>query len=133
MLGANTAKLGHAQGAATSVTMYRAPAAPARLERHSTVLHCRNRRVLLLPKVPEQRVPRPDGSVFVYPAHSSGELSRLTVAAFGGGFERALNRYASFRLEGSGFAVIHSEGYLGFRVLAGISVPIRGYRASPIQ
>ena len=50
--------------------------APARLERHSTVLHCRNRRLLLLPEVPEHRVPRPDGSVVVYPAHSRGELSR---------------------------------------------------------
>ena len=73
--------------------------------RHSTVLHGRNRRLLLLPKIPEQRVPRPDGSVVVYPAHSTGELSRLTVVAFGGGFERGLNRYASFRLEGSGFVV----------------------------
>jgi len=84
-------------------------------------------------KLPERRSPRPDGSVVVYPAHSIGELSRLTVVAFGGGFERGLNRYASFRLEGSGFAVIDSEGYLGFRVLAGISVPIGGYHASPNQ
>ena len=84
-------------------------------------------------KVPERRSSRPDGSVAVYPAHSDGELSRLNVAAFGGGFERGLTRYASFRLEGSGFAVIESEGYLGFRVLAGISVPLGGYRASPIR
>src|SRR5258705_8255173 len=96
MLGANTAKLGHAQGAATSVTMYRAPAAPARLERHSTVLHCRNRRGLLLPKISEQRVPPPGGSVFVFPPHSSGEMSRPTVAAFGGGFERGLHPDAPF-------------------------------------
>jgi hypothetical protein len=83
-------------------------------------------------KISELRLPRPDGSVVVYPAHSSGELSRLAVAAFGGGFERGLNRYASFRLEGSGFAPLHSEGYLGFRVLAGISVPIGGYRVRSI-
>jgi hypothetical protein len=80
-------------------------------------------------KIPERRSPRPDGSAVVYPAHATGELSRLTVAAFGGGFERALNRYASFRLEGTGFLVIDGEGFLGFRVLAGISVPIGGYRA----
>jgi hypothetical protein len=83
-------------------------------------------------KISELRLPRPDGSVVVYPAHSSGELSRLAVAAFGGGFERGLNRYASFRLEGSGFAPLHSDGYLGFRVLAGISVPIGGYRVRSI-
>ena len=83
-------------------------------------------------KISELRLPRPDGSVVVYPAHSSGELSRLAIAAFGGGFERGLNRYASFRLEGSGFAPLHSDGYLGFRVLAGISVPIGGYRVRSI-
>jgi hypothetical protein len=84
-------------------------------------------------KVPERRSPRPDGSVVIYPAHSSGELSRLTLVAFGGGFERGLNRYVSFRLEGSGFVVIHSDGYLGFLALAGMSVPIGGYRASASQ
>jgi hypothetical protein len=84
-------------------------------------------------KVAELRVPRPDGSAVVYPAHSSGELSRLAVVAFGGGFERGLNRYASFRLEGTGFLVLDSEGFLGFRVLAGISVPIGGYSARPIR
>jgi hypothetical protein len=84
-------------------------------------------------KVPERRSPRPDGSAVVYPAFTTGELSRLAVAAFGGGFERALNRYASFRLEGTGFLVIDSDGFLGFRVLAGVSVPIGGYRATQVH
>jgi len=37
--------------------------------------------------------------------HYSGQaypVTFTTVAAFGGGFERALNRHASFRLEGTG-------------------------------
>ena len=79
------------------------------------------------------RSPRPDGSAVVYPAHSIGELSRLALVAFGGGFERGLSRYASFRLEGTGFLVVDSEGFLGFRVLAGISVPIGGYRARQVH
>ena len=84
-------------------------------------------------KVAELRLPRPDGSAVVYPAHSTGELSRLAVVAFGGGFERGLSRYASFRLEGTGFLVVDSEGFLGFRVLAGISVPIGGYGARQVH
>ena len=84
-------------------------------------------------KIPERRLSRPDGSAVVFPAGSTGELSRLAVAAFGGGFERALNRYASFRLEGTGFLVIDSDGFLGFRVLASISVPIGGYRGTQVH
>ena len=81
-------------------------------------------------KTPELRVPRPDGSVVVYPAHSDGEVSGLNLATFGGGFERGLNRHASFRVEVSGFAAIREEGFIAFRVLAGVSVPIGAYRAS---
>ena len=82
-------------------------------------------------RVPEYREKRPDGSVVVHPAHSSGELSGLNVASVGGGLERGLSRYASIRLEGSGFAVLDShEGFLAYRVLAGVSVPIGGYRAN---
>jgi len=84
-------------------------------------------------KIPEYRVPRQDGSVVVYPAHSSGELSRLSVAAFGGGFEKGLSRYASFRVEGGGFVVFDSGAFIGFRMLTGISIPIGGYRASPVR
>jgi hypothetical protein len=84
-------------------------------------------------RVAEWRSLRPDGSAVVYPAHSTGELSRLALVAFGGGFERGLSRYASFRLEGTGFLVVDSEGFLGFRVLAGISVPIGGYRARQVH
>jgi hypothetical protein len=84
-------------------------------------------------RVAEWRSLRPDGSVLVYPARSTGELSRLALAAFGGGFERGLSRYASFRLEGTGFLVVDSDGFLGFRVLAGISVPIGGYRAAQVR
>jgi hypothetical protein len=84
-------------------------------------------------RIAEWRSPRPDGSAVVYPAHSTGELSRFALVSFGGGFERGLNRYASFRLEGTGFLVVDSEGFLGFRVIAGISVPIGGYRARQVH
>jgi hypothetical protein len=87
-------------------------------------------------KIRERRETRPDGSVVIYPAHSTGELSRLTIATFGGGFERAITRHASFRLEGSGFAVLDNDdddGFLAYRVLAGISVPIGGYGAARIN
>jgi hypothetical protein len=84
-------------------------------------------------RVPARRLPRPDGSVVVYPAHSYGELSHLNLATFGGGLERRLNRHASFRFEGSGLAAIHQDGFLAFRILAGVSVPIGGYRANTIK
>jgi hypothetical protein len=84
-------------------------------------------------KSPERRLPRDDGSVVVYPASSYGELSRLNIATVGGGFERGLSRHASFRFEGSGFLAMHDEGFLGFRILAGVSVPIGGYGASTIK
>ena len=80
-------------------------------------------------KRPESRWPRADGSVIVYPASSSGELSGLNIAAVGGGFEQSLNRHAAFRFEGGGFMGIGQEGFLAFRILAGVSVPIGGYRA----
>jgi hypothetical protein len=82
---------------------------------------------------PERRLPRADGAVVVYPASSYGELSRLNIATVGGGFEQGLNRHASFRVEGTGFIAIHKEGFLAFRILAGVSVPIGGYRASSIK
>jgi hypothetical protein len=84
-------------------------------------------------KVPERRDTRPDGSVVIHPAHSTGEVSPLNSITFGGGLERGLNRHASFRFEGSGFLALHDEGFLGFRVLAGVSVPIGGYRAAAIR
>jgi hypothetical protein len=83
--------------------------------------------------VREYRETRPDGSVVIHPAHSTGELSGLNVASVGGGLERGLSRYASIRLEGSGFAVLDHDGFLAYRVLAGVSVPIGGYRASTIK
>ena len=84
-------------------------------------------------KIPERRLGRPDGSVVVYPSHADGEVSRLAIATFGGGFERGLNRHASFRLEGGGFLLLDNDGFLGFRVLAGVSVPIGGYRATTLR
>jgi hypothetical protein len=84
-------------------------------------------------KSPERRLPRVDGSVVVYPASSYGELSRLNIATVGGGFEQGLNRHASFRFEGSAFFAMRDEGFLGFRILAGVSVPIGGYGASTIK
>jgi hypothetical protein len=81
--------------------------------------------------VPEYRSTRPDGSVVVYPRHSSGELSRFNIASVGGGVERGLSRHASIRLEGSAFAILDNDGGgLAYRVLAGVSVPIGGYRAN---
>jgi hypothetical protein len=85
-------------------------------------------------RIPEGRETRPDGSVVIYPAHSTGEVSRLNIATFGGGIERDLSRYASLRLEGGAFTVLDSdEGFLAYRVLAGISVPIGGYRGDTIK
>jgi len=85
-------------------------------------------------RIPERRETRPDGAVIVYPAHSTGEVSRLNIASVGGGIERGLSRYASLRLEGSGFVILDSDdGYFAYRVLAGVSVPIGGYRASTIK
>jgi hypothetical protein len=84
-------------------------------------------------KAPGRRESRPDGSVVVYPASLSGELNGLSIASFGGGFERAVNRHASFRIEGSGFMGVGDEGFLAFRMLAGVSVPIGGYRANSIE
>ena len=84
-------------------------------------------------RVSERRETRPDGSIVIYPAHSTQEASRLNIMTFGGGFERGLNRYASFRLEGSGFVALHQDGFPGFRILAGVSVPIGGYRAATIN
>jgi hypothetical protein len=81
-------------------------------------------------RIPERRLARPDGSVAIYPAHATGWLSRLSMAAVGGGFERGLNRHVSFRLEGGGILVLNDDGFLGFRVLAGVSVPIGGYGAT---
>ncbi len=69
----------------------------------------------------------------MYPTHSTGEVSCLNIMAVGGGFERRLNRHASFRLEGSGFLAMYDDGFLGFRTLAGVSVPIGGYRAATIK
>jgi hypothetical protein len=43
-------------------------------------------------RIPEGRETRPDGSVVIYPAHSTGEVSRLNIATFGGGIERDLSR-----------------------------------------
>ena len=81
--------------------------------------------------VPEYRLTRQDGSVVVYPKHSTGELSRLSIVSVGGGVERGLSRYASIRLEGNAFAVLENDaGGFAFRVLAGVSVPIGGYRAN---
>jgi hypothetical protein len=84
-------------------------------------------------KVPEHRQTRADGSIVIHPAHSTGELSRLNIASVGGGLERGLSRYASIRLEGSGFAVLDNDGFLAYRVFAGVSVPIGGYRANTIK
>jgi len=82
-------------------------------------------------RVHEYRETRLDGSVVIHPAHSTGELSGLNVASVGGGLERGLSRYASIRLEGSAFALLDADANgLAYRVLAGVSVPIGGYRAN---
>jgi hypothetical protein len=84
-------------------------------------------------KSPEHRLSRPDGSVVVYPASSYGELSRLNALTIGGGFEQGLNRCASIRVEGSGFISVQQDGFLAFRMLIGVSIPIGGYRANSIK
>ena len=84
-------------------------------------------------KSPERRLSRADGSVVVYPASSYGELSRLNVLTIGGGFEQGLNRHAAIRVEGSGFMSVQQDGFLAFRMLVGVSIPIGGYRANSIK
>ena len=84
--------------------------------------------------IPEYRSTRLDGSVVIYPQHSTGELSRFNIVSVGGGLERGLSRYASIRLEGSAFAILdNGGGGLAYRVVAGVSVPIGGYRANTIK
>jgi hypothetical protein len=84
-------------------------------------------------RVPERRDTRPDGAVVIYPAHATGALSRFNIATFGGGLERALNHHASFRFEGSGHIAFSDYGCLCLRILAGVSVPMGGYRAATIE
>src|SRR5262249_3673513 len=84
-------------------------------------------------KVPERRDTRLDGAVVISPAHSTGALSAFNIASFAGCFERGLNRHASFRLEGSGLVAFSDYGCLCLRILAGVTVPIGGYRAATIK
>jgi hypothetical protein len=51
------------------------------------------------------------------------------MATFSVGLEHRLNERIAARLEGGGLAMLDQDGYIGFRLLAGISMPIGGYRA----
>jgi hypothetical protein len=77
--------------------------------------------------VGEHRTSRADGSVAIVPAHSTGKLSGLNFAVFGGGIESQLNKWLAARVEGEALASIY--GGFAFRFLAGLSIPIGGYRA----
>jgi hypothetical protein len=80
-------------------------------------------------KIIERREVRPDGSILVFPAYTTRELSGFNLISVGGGFERVLNRRVAFRAEGGGFVALDEDGFVGFRILAGVSVPVGAYRA----
>jgi hypothetical protein len=80
--------------------------------------------------VRERRASRADGSVAIFPAHATGRLSGLNVASVGGGIEFRLNSHLAAHVESDAFVSVDRDyGALGFRLLAGLSVPIGGYRA----
>jgi hypothetical protein len=80
-------------------------------------------------RIGERHQPRVDGSVVVFPARTHAKLSPTRMATFSVGLEHRLNERFAARLEGGGLALLDQNGYIGFRLLAGLAVPIGGYRA----
>ena len=80
-------------------------------------------------RVGERHQQRVDGSVVVFPARTHAKLSSTRMATFTVGLEHRLNEKLAARIEGGGLALLDQNGYLGFRLLGGVSIPIGGYRA----
>jgi len=79
-------------------------------------------------RVGERHQQRVDGSVVVFPARTHAKLSSARMATFSVGLEHRLNERIAARLEGGGLALLDQNGYIGFRLLGGVSIPIGGYR-----
>jgi hypothetical protein len=77
----------------------------------------------------ERHQPRLDGSVVVFPARTHAKLSSTRMATFSVGLEHRLNERIAARIEGGGLALLDQNGYIGFRLLGGVSIPIGGYHA----
>jgi len=80
-------------------------------------------------RVGERHQQRVDGSTVVFPARTHAKLSSTRMATFSVGLEHRLNERIAARLEGGGLALLDQNGYIGFRVLGGVSIPIGRYRA----
>jgi hypothetical protein len=77
-------------------------------------------------RVEEYRDQRPDGSVFVRPGYTSGNLSAPLFWSVGIGFERVFARYAATRAELH--AYVFRGSAVGVKGTYGVSIPIGGYR-----
>jgi hypothetical protein len=77
-------------------------------------------------RVEEYRDQRPDGSVFVRPGYTQGNLRSPFFWSVGIGFERVLARYIATRAE------LQAHGFrssaVGVKGIYGVSIPIGGYR-----
>jgi hypothetical protein len=80
-------------------------------------------------RVGERHQLRPDASVVVFPARTHAKLSSARMATFSVGLEHRLNERLAARVEGGGVALLDQNGFIGFRLVGGISIPIGGYRA----
>jgi hypothetical protein len=80
-------------------------------------------------RIGERRLQRVDGSVVVFPGSTHAKLSPTRMATFNIGLEHRLNERIAARFEAGGLGLFDQDGYVGFRLLAGIAVPIGGYDA----
>ena len=77
-------------------------------------------------RVGERHQPRLDRSVVVFPPRTHAKLSSTRMATFSVGLEHRLNERIAARLEGGGLALLDQNGYIGFRLLGGVSMSIGG-------
>jgi hypothetical protein len=80
-------------------------------------------------RVGERHQQRVDGSVVVFPARTHAKLSATRMATCSVGVEHRLNERFAARVEGGALALLDQDGYIGFRLLGSVSIPIGGYRA----
>ena len=78
-------------------------------------------------RVGERHQPRVDGSVVVFPARTESTLSPTRIATFSVGLEHRLSETFAARVEAGGVGLLDQDGFLGFRLLAGVSIPIGGF------
>ena len=80
-------------------------------------------------RIGERHQRRVDGSVVVFPARTHSKLSAMRLATFNLGLEHRLNKRLSARVEGGALALLDQNGFIGFRLMGSMSMPIGGYRA----